>query len=693
MEWGVCPRSSILAMVNTLKVGDTVVCVVRKIQANGISVSLPNGRFGYVPKYCAQSLCDADGDFCVAVGDSVSLQVKEVGQPIRLGDDGDAPLPQSREERPAVVRTRQAVPPRRVVEPERRPCASEEAGTDGPSYAIGEVLDGVVTRVGEYGYTVSLSRGGRGFLPIYMVDKVNGEPAVYRRGDRVRVAIKSQADYIRLCGEQRMARQQHKRDRWPQTQAAQRFRPMAEFSVLHRSLEVFNATVEAVEANRAVVKVGQYEGLVWRDEASWSRVDDMTALLSEGDTAAVAYIGTDPRHNRILFSLRQAQPRPDAVWQMDEAEEKAMRETDIDALSATAQFAIGDLVEASLTEEKADVAYFEIGDDGTPALAQKDCIPALCDENGRLEARTGDVLEAVVAFVGARAYLCDKGVWAAHAAEVTEAYENHYSADAVVRPLLCEVYGVGDVLKCVVRKVEDDGLVVSLPRGGVGFLPSEDMLCSPDAGALAPGGELMAVVSKATRQRISLCDKAKWDLQRLRLGSSLKDLYKPGDKVTGVVADKAGKELLVDLRGGGRGVLPECHMTQEEPRLDVGDEVEAVVFQVSQKKITLCSAPKWRIMQERLTKKPADYFKPGDKITSRVIYSLKNGIYVSLPTTGKGFIPEDCIGTLRHGGSLPRRGDEITAIVYKVTEKGVLLCDESVWERKQAEASACGADK
>lgn len=692
MARGLPPQSSRIAMVNTLNVGDTVVCVVRKIQANGISVSLPNGRFGYVPKYCAQSLCDADGDFCVSVGDSVSLQVKELGQPIRLGDDGDSPLPPTREVRTAESRP-QAPRARSAAGPERRPRpALAQLPSDAP-YAEGEVLDGVVTRVGEFGYTVDLPRGGRGFLPIYMVDKVDGVVAVYRRGDNVRVAIKSLGDYIRLCGELRMERQKRKRDRWPQTQAAQRFRPMAEFAVLHKPSEVLDATVEAVEPNRAVVKVGQYEGLVWRDEASWSRLDDMSSLLSVGDSVAVAFLGTDARHNRIIFSLRQAQPRPDDVWQMDEDEEKAMRMADSDALSATAQFATGDFVEATLTDEKADMAYFEIGDDCTPALAHKDCIPALCDESGHLAARPGDVLEAVVAFVGSRACLCDKGVWAAHAAEVTEAYESHYSAEALVRPLLCGVYAVGDVLKCAVRKVDDGGLIVSLPRGGVGYLPAEDMVCAPDAGTLSPGGELMAVVSKVTKQRVLLCDKAKWDLQRLKLGSSLKDLYKTGDKVVGVVVDETSKELLVDLQGGGRGVLPYCHMAPEDLRPEVGEEVEAVVFQVSQKQITLCALQKWRGIQERRSKKPSDYFKPGDKITSRVIYSLKTGIYVSLPTSGKGFMPEDCIGELRSGRSLPRRGDVITAVVYKVTEKGVLLCDESVWERKQAESSERSAEQ
>lgn len=65
-------------MATTLNVGDTVECVVKKVETKGVTVSLPDGRMGYVPKYCAQSLCDSDGFFSVKIGDALTLEVKEV---------------------------------------------------------------------------------------------------------------------------------------------------------------------------------------------------------------------------------------------------------------------------------------------------------------------------------------------------------------------------------------------------------------------------------------------------------------------------------------------------------------------------------------------------------------------------------------------------------------------------------------
>lgn len=384
-------------MANALNVGDAVDCVVRKIQANGLSVSLPNGRFGYVPKYCAQSLCDADGDFVVNVGDTVSLTIKELGQPVRLGDSDDA-VPLQPEPKP-------------LAEPEPEPSASagpkvvgridlsqvksrkrsgnitnynanpQSSGAKTPTYRLGDVLEGVVSRVQDNGIYVSLNRGGQGFMPTYLMDKgPDDQPRAYRRGEHVTVGVSATKDYIRLCGEDKIRKRERREMFRPVVSTAQRYIPMMAFLADHNVGDAFLAQVADVSDDRVIISLpDKVEGVVWRNEVMWRQIDSAADVLSRGDTVDAIFLGADMDHYRLLFSIRQSVPQPEDAWQMSASKVEEMKRSDPDAPSAAALYKVGDEVRVSFRNGHGYYLYFNVGSDGLQGVAFREMFPNLSD--------------------------------------------------------------------------------------------------------------------------------------------------------------------------------------------------------------------------------------------------------------------------------------------------------------------------
>lgn len=686
-------------MAIVLSVGDVVDCVVRKVQANGLSVSLPNGRFGYVPKYCAQSLCDADGDFVVKEGDAVSLTIQEIGQPIRLGDgEASAPAPAPA---PAQRVSVAASGPKVVgkidlvqVRTRRRVTPAEESPV--PEYKVGEVLEGTVSRVQDNGAYIMLRRGGQGFIPSYLMDKDSyGQPRRYRRGERVVVGVASTKGYIRLCGEDKFRKRERYEEFKPIISTALRYFPMMAFLAEHKLGDLFLATVADVSDDKIIISLPntKTEGLVWRDEASWKRVDSAMDVFAPGDTVDAVLIGHDMAHYRLLFSIRQATPRPDDAWEMSDEEKQRMHDADTDSLSAAATYKVGDVVRATLTHERDYYLYFTMAGNGIQGYAFKEMFPQLLDSSGRLMAKPGKDVQAVVVQVGGRIGLCDERIWQTRRDEVDAVFLTEFAQQPIMKTVAAKIYRHGAEAIGTVTDLDGDRVVVALSKGGLGFMKKSEMLVAPEGDdKLKLGDKISATVVRSSKQGFELCDSARHALQKLRLGSPLSDVYHVGDFIHGVVARSEGETALVTLPHGGNGVLQLSHISPgidgSEPAMpSEGQEIDAVIINVGRQRITLCDMEKWKAHQERNAKRPEDYFNVGDKLTAKVLYATKAGVYVQIPTAGKGFWPVYNMLGYVEGKSkpMPRRGATVTTIVQKVTDKGVILCDETYYAQLQEE--------
>lgn len=699
-------------MANALNVGDAVDCVVRKIQANGLSVSLPNGRFGYVPKYCAQSLCDADGDFVVNVGDTVSLKIKDLGQPVRLGDDEDSAPLQQEQKIVAAPEPSAAAGPKVVgkidlsqVKSRKRSgnttnynSNSQSNNTKSPLYRVGDVLEGVVSRVQDNGIYVSLNRGGQGFMPAYLMDKDSDDrPRAYRRGEHVTVGVAATKDYIRLCGEDKIRKRERREKLRPVVSTAQRYVPMMAFLADHNAGEVFLAQVEDVSDDRVIISLpDKVEGVVWRNEVFWRQIDSAAEVLTRGDTVDAVFLGADMEHYRLLFSIRQSVPQPDGAWQMSASEVEQMRQSDPDALSAAALYKVGDELKVSLRNGHGYYLFFDVGSDGLQGVAFKEMFPNLTDQDGRVVACEGDEVDAVVVYIGGRIGLCDKSIWENRRDEVEAIFLSEFAQQPAMKAVAMRHYHAGSEVTGTITDLDGDRIVMALPKGGLGFLKKSEMIVmSDDADNIRLGAKLSAVVERGSRQGYILCDRARYALQKLQVGSTLKEVYHVGDEIHGNVVEELKDGVLVSLPHGGNGLLQLSHISATTdgaaPVLpEEGDEVDAVIFMIGKQKILLCDKAKWQEIQTRMARRPQDYFKPGDSLTAKVVFAARSGVYVQLPTAGKGFWPVYNMAGYEEGKAkaMPRRGATVTTIVQKVTDKGVILCDATCYAKMQEKAEA-----
>lgn len=673
-------------MATTLNVGDTVECVVKKVETKGVTVSLPDGRMGYVPKFCAQSLCDSDGFFSVKMGDSLTLEVKEVGQPIRLGDNEvPTPAPPPPPTGPKILGKIDLPAASQRRKPQR---GRRDTNTD---YKVGDIEDGTVGRVQTNGVYVSLRRGGTGFLPAYVMDMRDGAPPEYRKGDKIRVGILAIKDYIRLCGEERMRRKQQKSVGQPAAQTCRRYVPMVVFDAEHSVGDTIQAKVVSVDDRRAIISAAQ--GVVWKDEMSWSPFERPLDILRAGDNVDAVYMGRDDRHNRLLFSIKRSEAEPPGAWSMSQEDIDALHQDDPDPLSATALYAVGDAVRARVLRVDGDTLHFDLGNGDANGYAFKEMFPALVDDAGTAAADSPDGVDAIVAYVGGRVGLCDASVWAERRLEVETLFAADFAQHPQIRSLAQRIYSPGDVVEATVADVDENRIAMLLPHGGLGFLPKEQKFDLADEDrTLNVGGRQTVVVERVTKQGVTLCDKALWDLQTLHIGTSLRSLYKVGEPIAGEVVEHRDGNAIIPLPKGGNGILRPCHashLDDDAPHLPpVGTEVEAVVFQVGAHGILLCDKRRWDEIQERQRRRPSDFFSPGDNLTTRVIYSTKSGIYVALPTSGKGFWPVYNITGYTEGSKLPHRGETISGIVQKVTDKGVILCDKAKWDAQKEQENS-----
>ncbi len=187
-----------------------------------------------------------------------------------------------------------------LVQPERKPVAAD-AGDNAAikaAFSAGEAIPGVVAKETKGGYEVTVA-GRRAFCPFSQIDRFRKEPAEY---------IGRTFDFIVTdCSLD---------DRGLNVVVSRRALLDVQAEALKEAMlnelsegETLNGTVVRVLDFGAFVDLGGVEGLVPLREVAWERIDDIKAVLKEGDPITVKILRIDREAGKISLSRRECQPR------------------------------------------------------------------------------------------------------------------------------------------------------------------------------------------------------------------------------------------------------------------------------------------------------------------------------------------------------------------------------------------------
>ncbi len=179
---------------------------------------------------------------------------------------------------------------------------------------VGQVYEGTVKNIEEYGAFVELYDGVEGLLHISEVDhtRVSKIEKVFKSGDTVKVqVIKVEKDHIGLSRKALLP------NHWANYFADKQVGDVV--------------TGKAIEINKAGVRVQlaeELEGFVPKSEFSWDRETQVESVVNVGDEVTGKLIEVEKSKRRIIVSVKQLTENP---W-------------------ATVQVAVGDVLEVKVTK-------------------------------------------------------------------------------------------------------------------------------------------------------------------------------------------------------------------------------------------------------------------------------------------------------------------------------------------------------
>ena len=189
----------------------------------------------------------------------------------------------------------------------------------------GDIVEGVIQNVADYGVFVDFYNGATGLLHISQIssDKIDDLSSLFSKGQAIRVLIKrvredgkldlgyKQIPYIlikkrqeekdKIIEEKKIARQEALKER--QAKAKQFTEHFNEGTVFPE------AEVIKVGEKRANIKVDEYEGLIDRDNLNWNVISSAKDLLYVGEIVNVVFLGVDDDYN-LKFGLKQLNEKP-----------------------------------------------------------------------------------------------------------------------------------------------------------------------------------------------------------------------------------------------------------------------------------------------------------------------------------------------------------------------------------------------
>ena len=406
------------------------------------------------------------------------------------------------------------------------------------SINVGDIVDGKVKEVLDFGVILELGPT-TGFIHISEVswDQVSDLIEKFGINDIVKAKIIEKDDEKRKI---KLSLKQLEVDPW------------IEFKNTHTVGDTVKGTVKEVLDFGLVVEISRNKGFVHISELAWNNAAKVLKEYKEGDVIEAKIISIDDEKKNIKLSVKQLLENP---W--DSAKEK---------------YSIGDVLERPIAE------VFEFGllvelEKGIEGLLHVSDLAYRRVSNLPSKYNVGENIKfKIINFnneknrlsLSAKALLDD--VW--------EKIE--------------EKYNVGDIVKGKVINVQDYGIFIEIQEGIEVFIHKNEFSWDKNENKEYRTGDEVEF-------KIINIDKSE-----KKIGGSIKQLtvspwkeaaeqYKKGNKVTVPITSIQENFVLVKLTDRFDGMIPKKELTEEflkeiSEKFSVGDEVEAIVTELNEKK-------------------------------------------------------------------------------------------------------------
>ncbi len=406
------------------------------------------------------------------------------------------------------------------------------------SINVGDVVDGKVKEVLDFGVILELGPT-TGFIHISEVswDQVSDLIEKFGINDIVKAKIIEKDDEKRKI---KLSLKQLEVDPW------------IEFKNTHTVGDTVKGTVKEVLDFGLVVEISRNKGFVHISELAWNNAAKVLKQYKEGDIIEAKIISIDDEKKNIKLSVKQLLENP---W--DSVKEK---------------YSIGDVLERPIAE------VFEFGllvelEKGIEGLLHVSDLAYRRVSNLPSKYNVGENIKfKIINFnneknrlsLSAKALLDD--VW--------EKIE--------------EKYNVGDIVKGKVINVQDYGIFIEIQEGIEVFIHKNEFSWDKNENKEYRTGDEVEF-------KIINIDKSE-----KKIGGSIKQLtvspwkeaaeqYKKGNKVTVPITSIQENFVLVKLTDRFDGMIPKKELTEEflkeiSEKFSVGDEVEAIVTELNEKK-------------------------------------------------------------------------------------------------------------
>ena len=406
------------------------------------------------------------------------------------------------------------------------------------SINVGDVVDGKVKEVLDFGVILELGPT-TGFIHISEVswDQVSDLIEKFGINDIVKAKIIEKDDEKRKI---KLSLKQLEVDPW------------IEFKNTHSVGDTVKGTVKEVLDFGLVVEISRNKGFVHISELAWNNAAKVLKQYKEGDIIEAKIISIDDEKKNIKLSVKQLLENP---W--DSVKEK---------------YSIGDVLERPIAE------VFEFGllvelEKGIEGLLHVSDLAYRRVSNLPSKYNVGENIKfKIINFnneknrlsLSAKALLDD--VW----------------------EKIDEKYNVGDIVKGKVINVQDYGIFIEIQEGIEVFIHKNEFSWDKNENKEYRTGDEVEF-------KIINIDKSE-----KKIGGSIKQLtvspwkeaaeqYKKGNKVTVPITSIQENFVLVKLTDRFDGMIPKKELTEEflkeiSEKFSVGDEVEAIVTELNEKK-------------------------------------------------------------------------------------------------------------
>ncbi len=202
-------------------------------------------------------------------------------------------------------------------------------------FKAGDIVDGVVTGVVDFGALVEFGSGLEGLVHISELawQRIDNPRDVIKIGDKVKAQIIGIED-----GKISLSMRRLQDDPWKNIEEKFAIGSTVKGKVL--KINSFGAFVELTP---------DIHGLAHISELSWKKITSPEQVIKVGETGSFKIVSIDARHHRLGLSLKQLQPRPGA-------DKPAKEKTEVEAPKEVATPAVAEEVvvkEEPVSEETA----------------------------------------------------------------------------------------------------------------------------------------------------------------------------------------------------------------------------------------------------------------------------------------------------------------------------------------------------